>query len=150
MNIQEETGFIQALMSDRSDKTAKLVFADWLEEHGDRRAEMLRIMVQGSEAMSKDAAQALVSENNPLADELTKRLGTIIGDDKVRICLNYSGTKKQDQYNVVCSIAVGADTFARHGATIMRFLPVDNISINGVSNQNIAGCFGHEELALRE
>ncbi len=41
--MNEEEAFIAALAADPSDRTAALVFADWLEEHGDPRGSMLRI-----------------------------------------------------------------------------------------------------------
>jgi|GEM_PF-1060132 len=41
--MNEEAAFIAALAADPSDRTAALVFADWLDERGDLRGAMLRI-----------------------------------------------------------------------------------------------------------
>jgi uncharacterized protein (TIGR02996 family) len=41
--MNEEAAFIAALVADPSDRTAALVFADWLDERGDPRGAMLRI-----------------------------------------------------------------------------------------------------------
>jgi uncharacterized protein (TIGR02996 family) len=41
--MDEEAGFIAALAADPSDRTAALVFADWLDDRGDPRGAMLRI-----------------------------------------------------------------------------------------------------------
>src|SRR5262245_47643589 len=40
-----EDGFLRAILAEPSDHTARLVYADWLEEHGDNiRAEFLRLL----------------------------------------------------------------------------------------------------------
>jgi uncharacterized protein (TIGR02996 family) len=41
--MNEEAAFIAALVKEPSDKTVALVFADWLDEHGDPRGPMMRI-----------------------------------------------------------------------------------------------------------
>jgi uncharacterized protein (TIGR02996 family) len=41
----EEEGFLRGLDANPSDDTLRLVFADWLEERGDRRGEFLRVAV---------------------------------------------------------------------------------------------------------
>ena len=40
--MNEEAAFIAALVAEPSDRTAALVFADWLDERGDPRGPMLR------------------------------------------------------------------------------------------------------------
>jgi uncharacterized protein (TIGR02996 family) len=44
----EECGFLRAINADVGDPTAKRVYADWLEEHGDPRAGVLRAEVDRS------------------------------------------------------------------------------------------------------
>src|SRR5262245_50289124 len=63
--MPKEDGFITAIASDPYDVTAKLLYADWLEEQGDPRAEYLRVAfelaslsekgspVRGRKALSK-------------------------------------------------------------------------------------------------
>jgi uncharacterized protein (TIGR02996 family) len=43
--VNEEAGFIAALFADPADRTTLLVYADWLDDRGDPRAEFLRILV---------------------------------------------------------------------------------------------------------
>src|SRR5262245_24393769 len=43
--MSEETAFLRAIQANPSDSTAKLVYADWLDEHGEHeKAEYLRIV----------------------------------------------------------------------------------------------------------
>src|SRR4051794_12735191 len=39
----DESGFLQALFEDPADDTSRLIFADWLDERGDPRGELLRV-----------------------------------------------------------------------------------------------------------
>ncbi|MBV9126066.1 MAG: TIGR02996 domain-containing protein [Planctomycetes bacterium] len=41
----EDQGFLAALRAQPTDDTLKLVYADWLEEHGDPRAEFIRLSI---------------------------------------------------------------------------------------------------------
>jgi uncharacterized protein (TIGR02996 family) len=44
--MNEERGFLKAVLERPDDDARKLVYADWLEERGDPRAEYLRLMMQ--------------------------------------------------------------------------------------------------------
>ena len=46
--VNEEAGFIAAMLADPDDRTVLLVYADWLDEHDDPRGEYLRIILDGS------------------------------------------------------------------------------------------------------
>src|SRR5690349_6519973 len=41
--MTDEDAFIQAIVANPDDRTAKLVYADWLDERSDPRAEFLRL-----------------------------------------------------------------------------------------------------------
>jgi uncharacterized protein (TIGR02996 family) len=41
--MTDDATFLQALQADPQNNTIRLAYADWLEEHGDRRAEFLRV-----------------------------------------------------------------------------------------------------------
>jgi uncharacterized protein (TIGR02996 family) len=44
--VDDHKAFIRAILSDPSDDTARLVYADWLDEHEDPRGEFLRLEVR--------------------------------------------------------------------------------------------------------
>jgi uncharacterized protein (TIGR02996 family) len=44
--VTEEQAFLSAIMANLDDRTAKLVYADWLADRDDSRAEILRLMVK--------------------------------------------------------------------------------------------------------
>jgi uncharacterized protein (TIGR02996 family) len=41
--MSEEAALLQAMLSSPEDSTPQLIYADWLEERGDRRGEYLRL-----------------------------------------------------------------------------------------------------------
>jgi uncharacterized protein (TIGR02996 family) len=45
--MNEEAGFIAAMLADPDDRTVLLVYADWLDEHDDPRGEYLRLILGG-------------------------------------------------------------------------------------------------------
>jgi uncharacterized protein (TIGR02996 family) len=45
MNSETERAFLAAVQACPTDRTTRLVYADWLDEHGDIRAELLRALV---------------------------------------------------------------------------------------------------------
>jgi uncharacterized protein (TIGR02996 family) len=44
--MNEEAGFIAALLAEPDDRTAMLVYADWLDDRADPRAEYLRLLAK--------------------------------------------------------------------------------------------------------
>ena len=41
--MSTEKDFLAAIKADSDDRAKRLIYADWLEEHGDQRAELIRI-----------------------------------------------------------------------------------------------------------
>src|ERR1051326_8315661 len=68
----EEAAFLQAMLADPHDLALRLVFADWLEERGDPRGELLRLTHTLTQAIDvpqraqlESRMQALVHEGVP-------------------------------------------------------------------------------------
>jgi uncharacterized protein (TIGR02996 family) len=56
--VTDEAAFLRAIQADPTDATAKLVYADWLDEHGEpERAEYLRLLATEGKAASSLEAQ---------------------------------------------------------------------------------------------
>jgi uncharacterized protein (TIGR02996 family) len=53
--MSEEDGFIRAILAAPRDLSLRLVYADWLEERGDRRGEYLRLLAALDGLASGDA-----------------------------------------------------------------------------------------------
>ena len=46
MQYEDDTAFQRAILANPADMTLKLVYADWLQEHDDLRAEFVRLQVE--------------------------------------------------------------------------------------------------------
>jgi uncharacterized protein (TIGR02996 family) len=53
--MQTEAGFLDAIASNPEDDALRLIYADWLEEQGDPRAEYLRLEVQYHQLLAQTA-----------------------------------------------------------------------------------------------
>jgi uncharacterized protein (TIGR02996 family) len=62
--MNEDTAFLRAILANPTDNAARLVYADWLEERGDPRADFLRV----------DCALAALKKRDPRRDKLQARL----------------------------------------------------------------------------
>jgi uncharacterized protein (TIGR02996 family) len=63
--VADEATFLDGLWADPEDDELRLVFADWLEEHGDPRAELLRALValrQAADASRRAELAARIGE----------------------------------------------------------------------------------------
>jgi len=49
----DDTAFIRAIQADPHDDAPRLIYADWLEEHGDPRSEFVRTLVARAAEPSK-------------------------------------------------------------------------------------------------
>ncbi len=56
--MKEEEGFLRALLARPDDRTTRLVYADWLDEHDDGRGEFLRLELRLEELPPDDGARA--------------------------------------------------------------------------------------------
>jgi uncharacterized protein (TIGR02996 family) len=63
----DDGAFLQAILAAPADDVPRLVYADWLEERGDRRAELLRL----------DCQLTGLSASDPTASRLRARLGEL-------------------------------------------------------------------------
>lgn len=69
--MTEERAFLTAILERPHDDAAKLIYADWLEEHGDPRAEYLRLMVKVRQE------RIVTSEQRQRHDELSAALAEL-------------------------------------------------------------------------
>lgn len=60
--MTEEQSFLNAILSNPADTTAKLVYADWLDDRGDHRAEILRLKVKLTQ-LEPESAEFSIAQN---------------------------------------------------------------------------------------
>jgi uncharacterized protein (TIGR02996 family) len=63
--MEQEKAFVRAILKAPNDRTLRLIFADWLDEHGDPRGEYIRAAVMG-----KRVSRALKARREELRKEI--------------------------------------------------------------------------------
>jgi uncharacterized protein (TIGR02996 family) len=61
-----EAGFLKSIAASPSDNTIRLMYADWLEERGDLRADYLRVLCQWLACPCPDGARELIDREREL------------------------------------------------------------------------------------
>jgi uncharacterized protein (TIGR02996 family) len=78
--VSEEADFVAAIRERPGDDARRLIFADWLEERGDRRAEYLRFAVEiASRCRQGQNADELVSRLRGLAQGIDEEWREAVG-----------------------------------------------------------------------
>ncbi len=75
-----EGSFIREITEDFEAKNPRMIYADWLEEQGDRRAEFLRIDYQFFEEKNKYKQRSSSRQNKDAIEKTTKSLRKLESD----------------------------------------------------------------------
>jgi uncharacterized protein (TIGR02996 family) len=140
--VSEREAFLRALAENENDTTARLVYADWLDEHGEyEEADLQRRWVAAREWLVK-----FCDDNNPPADwhddayvpfeklmELARAtIETDNGEDLWRACLNNDA--------LCTAIRDNAETFWKHAALITGAVPLPYDYDDGSGCPGGGGC----------
>jgi len=108
----EETGFVRAIQAEPSNDTARLVYADWLEERGEAtataKAEFLRTTVALTEPdLPKDQRQQLEQRLQQLAADLDTAWLRVVSHLRIENCQTQQRKRRPrriaaPQYNLIC------------------------------------------------
>jgi uncharacterized protein (TIGR02996 family) len=73
--VSKEDAFLKAILDDPSDLATRLIFADWLEEQGDPRSELLRLLQVLTQEVSPPDRPGLESRLRALLESGVKPVG---------------------------------------------------------------------------
>lgn len=73
--MDKEAAFVQAMQAEPQDAALRLVFADWLEEHGDPRAELIRLTHTLTQAIEVPGRSELEAQLQALLHEGVRPVG---------------------------------------------------------------------------
>src|SRR5208337_2050142 len=91
--MTDERAFLTAILEQPDDDTRKLVYADWLEEHGDPRAVYLRLM------MTVRQERVVTPEQRQWHQELSAELAELRGESR-RAWSDRRGTLRENRRRV--------------------------------------------------
>ena len=126
--MTERETFLRAICDDPADDTARMVFADWLEEHGEpARAEFIRVEVRIANRNPDDESDdrrraALFARRAALLKAHAREwLEPFVG------CARESGFER----GFVAEVEATADTFLTHGERWMTLTPLTRVRFIG-------------------
>jgi len=126
-----EQGFLDAIIASPEDDSPRLVYADWLEEHGfGERAEFIRVQCELACKAKYDASRLPLQqrEQELLAAhkaQWAKPVASIIG--------NYEFHR-----GFVDTVAIGARKLLSHGAKLFRLAPIRNVKVGRLGSSSVA------------
>jgi uncharacterized protein (TIGR02996 family) len=138
--------FLRAICDNPTDDTARLVFADWLEEHGDAdRGEFIRIEVQianrgpDDEIGGRRRAALFARRAELLKAHAREWLEPFLG------CAKEAGFER----GFVAEVEATADMFLTHGERWMTLTPLTRVRFTGtlvVAGDAEPSCYRAEQL----
>jgi uncharacterized protein (TIGR02996 family) len=121
--VTHEEAFIQAIREDPDDDGPRLIFADWLEEHGDPRGEFIRVQCE----------LARLPQNDPKKDELWKRERRLLQMHEREWLRELRGMLKgwRFQRGFVDDVSMGVKQFLANAEVLFRKAPVQHLRLHG-------------------
>jgi uncharacterized protein (TIGR02996 family) len=117
--VGEEQGLVAAVLGDPEDDTVRLVYADWLEERGDPRAEFIRAQ----------CAAARAAPGDPRLGDLRARAERLLREHGSEWCAPLGLGPEQCEFRrgFVEAVAVRADRFLERPEALFRSAPVRRV-----------------------
>jgi uncharacterized protein (TIGR02996 family) len=118
-----DEGFLQAILENPDDDTPRLVYADWLDEHGEpERAEFIRIQCRLAKmAWTDPERQPLADEEERLREQfLPKWLGPLVDDPEDPGYWDF-------ERGFLAELDIGPRKYLRHADLLARFASVQNV-----------------------
>jgi uncharacterized protein (TIGR02996 family) len=122
--VSARAALLAAICANPADDTARLVFADWLDEHGEpQRAEFIRLQIEA----------ARLAPHDPRVQEIEDRTALLIWhrrkgwEGPVRDLL--PGARLEFRRGFVDSVVTEADLFLRHADELRAAAPLSRIEL---------------------
>ena len=127
--MSAEAGLLRAILDDPDDDTPRLVYADWLDEHGDEaRAEFIRLQVELAKLEADD-------ERRPEIKEKVERLRQEHGSKWFREVPAWVRSAAVFRRGFVAEVSATAAELLRDGEALFRESPVEALHLLGGARQ---------------
>jgi uncharacterized protein (TIGR02996 family) len=118
---------LQAIVDDPDDDACRLVFADWLEDHGEReRAEFIRVQIELAKLPTTEKRRRILQERE--AELLAGNEGEWV--KPIRHCVD-SWTFDR---GFVAEVTVTVDMYMKHTFELVRQTPIRRMWVDGWGN----------------
>jgi uncharacterized protein (TIGR02996 family) len=117
--VTHDDAFLQAIIESPDDDTPRLIYADWLEEHGQpERADFIRVQCELAHVPDEDSRR----------DPLEARQSLLLEDQGVKWAGPLRGLANRCafQRGFVDTVVLDAPTFLRRGKALLRATPIEH------------------------
>jgi uncharacterized protein (TIGR02996 family) len=88
--VTDDEAFLAAIRADPDDDTARLVYADWLDERGDVRGEWLRVQCELARMPQSDPRHApLLAREGALREQVDDDWLRLVGHPRIENCVEF-------------------------------------------------------------
>lgn len=113
---EEQQHFLDAIIEEPDDDTPRLIYADWLEEHGDPRGAFIRLQCEKAENLPSDLAQLTSEQEHQILRDHAKRWLEELGIE--------GGRKHVFDRGFVQHFEIKASDFLAGGKKLLRSTPL--------------------------
>jgi uncharacterized protein (TIGR02996 family) len=122
--VAEEAAFLQTIVDNPDDDTPRLIYADWLEEHGDPRAEFIRVQCE----LARLPDESFDNPDWRVWKTREHQLRSAYEKEWAGPLLKLT-TSREFHRGFIDDIAVEAPTFLRQGDAIFHSAPITKVRI---------------------
>jgi uncharacterized protein (TIGR02996 family) len=136
--------FLHAICANPEDDTVRLVYADWLDEHGDpARAEFIRLQIRLHHAMSQDSPE--FEDALARAEQLIRWHGKLwTWELPPSPGLTWPNEFQRGFFESVC--ARTAKWFIKHRKQAFRVAPIRHLTVSEAGEESLAALFAVPEI----
>jgi len=142
--MENERGFLQAILQRPDDDALKLVYADWLEEHGDPRAEYLRLIIRTRQdrAVTPEQRKRHKELSAELVEARTRQFDTFMAEIRAGSEIQGNTPLHQRTQNLERGLADLSEQMRQSIPTRLQELAmnIDTTWLALVSDPEIEGC----------
>jgi len=132
---EQQQALLAAILEEPSEDAPRLIYADWLDEHGDsERAEFIRVQCELAARFGVPPDGQPVATGNQDADReekcLRMREQQLLGKDFCRWGVRLPGFTSTYSRGFVCSVTCTCSDWLQHGPAIVRQQPVQEVTLS--------------------
>jgi uncharacterized protein (TIGR02996 family) len=120
--MSPEVGFLQDVIAHPDDDTVRLIFADWLEEHGDPRGEFIRLQCESARMAAADARRLIWQQRERW---LEAEHPEWVGPELRELALSWTFRR-----GFVEKVTVSASVYLEKAARLSRLAPITSVMLD--------------------
>jgi uncharacterized protein (TIGR02996 family) len=130
--MNQEEAFLQAVLETPDDDTPRLVYADWLDDHGDARGTFIRLQCEIARLPEDDPRRAaLMAQAMPLEEQIRKSLRQKVRPEWARRIPAWVLKEKHNfERGFLAGLTTTPGRFLQGAEALVRAVPLQHLKLN--------------------